>query len=173
MITLLIPLSKCKSFSFAFNFSNANRSHYHSHFGQQGNCPALLCKSDICHHGLRASVHVRIRPIFGSVQIRPENILYCANPTINFPKNSGRLVLRTNPAVYVQIRHDFSRIKMCESDEVFVSSMRGGAMMRVWREVQNRWDFGGLEVWCSGRGVKRLVCCVFGGNVRCFGKIWD
>ncbi|WWD11247.1 hypothetical protein CPL00136_CDS0169 [Salmonella phage vB_SenS-3] len=24
-------------------------------------CPALLCKSDICPHGLRASVHVRIR----------------------------------------------------------------------------------------------------------------
>ncbi|UYL23207.1 hypothetical protein [Salmonella phage PS3-1] len=44
---------------------------------------------------------------------------------MNFPKNSSNHELRSNPVGYVQIRHGFSRIKMCESDKIFVTSIGG------------------------------------------------
>uniref|UniRef100_A0AAU8GMZ4 Uncharacterized protein n=1 Tax=Salmonella phage PMBT31 TaxID=3153514 RepID=A0AAU8GMZ4_9CAUD len=53
---------------------------------------------------------------------------------MNFPKNSGRLVLRTNPAVYVQIRHEISRNHMCESDKIFVTSIGWCVIVWVWGE---------------------------------------
>ena len=53
---------------------------------------------------------------------------------MNFPKNSSNLELRSNPVWYVQIRHGFSGIKMCESDKIFVTSMRGCVIVWVWGE---------------------------------------
>ena len=123
----LIIISKRESLSFAFNFSNANQSHYHSHFGRQGIFILPCAFVQIRHLPPRITCQRACAnpTIFGSVQIRWEIFFICANPTMNFPKNSGRLVLRTNPAVYVQIRHEISRNEMCRSDKIFVTSIGG------------------------------------------------
>ncbi|WWD11545.1 hypothetical protein CPL00146S_CDS0170 [Escherichia phage SmurfNell] len=65
---------------------------------------------------------------------------------MNFPKNSGRLVLRTNPAVYVQIRHEFARRQIYGFRNIFVTSMRGCVIVWVWGEVRIRRGFW-EELW--------------------------
>ena len=81
---------------------------------------------------------------------------------MNFPKNSSNLELRSNPVGYVQIRHGFSRIKMCESDKIFVASIGGCVIVYVWGEVERTKKFWGLE-GCGRRiGAEHLICGDFG-----------
>lgn len=140
MITILIPLSKRESFSFAFNFSNANRSHYHSHFGQQGIFILPCAFVQIRHLPPRITCgRVCANPtIFGSVQIRWEIFFICANPTMNFPKNSSNPQLRCNPAGFTRICANPTSVKVCESDKIFVTSIGGCVIVWVWGEVRIR-----------------------------------
>lgn len=81
---------------------------------------------------------------------------------MNSPKNSSNLELRSNPVGYVQIRHGFSRIKMCETDKIFVTSMRGCVIVWVWGEVERvRETWGELR---EGRmfGARHPICGDFG-----------
>lgn len=60
---------------------------------------------------------------------------------------------------------------MCESDEVFVTSIGGCVTVRVWREVERAREILGLEG--SGRriGAEHLICGDFGEELRRFGLI--
>lgn len=144
----LTSLCKCESFSLSFAFPFLNANHSHSYSGSQMITiliQLLKCESISLSFAFRqagqlpcAFVQIRHLPpritcqrvcanptIFGSVQIRWQIFFICANPTMNFPKNSGRLVLRTNPAVYVQIRHEFARRQIYGFRNIFMASMRG------------------------------------------------
>ncbi|WWD10958.1 hypothetical protein CPL00124_CDS0167 [Escherchia phage Stokescottia] len=72
MRLILVSLSKCELLSFSFRFLNENDSYYHSYLAQ-GNCPALLCKSDIAPRVLRAGVYVRIRQFLVVCKSDPKN----------------------------------------------------------------------------------------------------
>ena len=90
---------------------------------------------------------------------------------MNFPKNSSNHELRSNPVGYVQIRHGFSRIKMCESDKIFVTSIGGYVIVWVWGEVERARETWGRNWRSSMDGVQRLICGDFGEELRRFGLI--
>ena len=85
---------------------------------------------------------------------------------MNFPKNSSNLELRSNPVWYVQIRHGFSGIKMCESDKIFVTLMVGCVIVWVWGEDERARETWGNRERSNMGGVQRLICCVFGEELR-------
>lgn len=127
MIAILIPLSKRESLSFVFNFSNENQSHYHSHFGRQGifYLPCAFVQIRHLPPWITCQRACANPTIFGSVQIRWEIFFICANPTMNFPKNSSNPQLRCNPAGFTRVCANPTSIKVCESDKIFVTSRRG------------------------------------------------
>lgn len=139
MRMLLISLSKCESFS--FHFSNANASHYHLHFGQQGSLPCAFVQNRHCSTGVTCGRMCKSDRIFGSVQIRPEKFINSWEWRICLPKtpaisNCVRILWG-----YVQIRHGFSRIKMCKTDKIFVTSIGGCVIVwvcgRSWESERN------------------------------------
>lgn len=127
MITILIPLSKRESLSFAFNFSNANQFHYHSHFGRQGIFILPCAFVQIRHLPPRITCQCACAnlTIFGSVQIRWEIFFICANPTMNFPKNSSNHERGSIPVELTRICAKPTWIYLCKTDKIFVTSMRG------------------------------------------------
>ena len=74
----------------------------------RANCPALLCKSDICPNGLRAGVYVQIRQFLVVCKSDPKNFysvrirqwIFLKTPAIT---NCVRILW--NLLEYVQIRH--------------------------------------------------------------------
>ena len=60
---------------------------------------------------------------------------------------------------------------MCKSDKIFVTSMRGCVIVWVWEEDERARENKGRNGRSSMGGVQRLICCVFGGELRRFGLI--
>ena len=90
---------------------------------------------------------------------------------MNFPKNSSNHELRSNPVGYVQIRHGFSRVKMCETDKIFVTSIGGCVIVWVWGEVERARENKRRNWRSSMFGAGHPICCVFGEELRRFGLI--
>ncbi|QIN99400.1 hypothetical protein HWD22_gp001 [Salmonella phage bombadil] len=130
MRLILISLSKCELLSFSFRFLNENQSHYHSHFGRQGKLPCAFVQIRHLPPRITCQRACANPTIFGSVQIRWEIFFICANPTMNFPKNSSNPQLRCNPAGFTRVCANPTSVKVCESDKIFVTSI-GGCVV-VW-----------------------------------------
>ena len=111
---------KCEWLSFPF--LNTNRSHSHSTSwmrmlliiiliqASRAVCPALLCESDILPHGLRASVHVRIRPFLVVCKSDGKNFLIVQIRqwiSLKTPAISNCVRILCYLVEYVQIRHVF------------------------------------------------------------------
>ena len=88
---------------------------------------------------------------------------------MNFPKNSSNPMLRINPVELARVCANPTWVYLCESDKIFVPSMRGCVIVWIWGEDERaRETWGNCERSSMG-GVQRLICCVFGGRVE---KIW-
>ena len=131
MRLILISLSKCELLSFSFRFLNENDSYYHSYLAQ-GNCPALLCKSDICPNGLRAGVYVRIRQF----------LIVCKSDPKNFYSVQIRqwIFLKT-PAITNCIRILWD---MCKSDMILLGMKCANPTIFLWLRLEGMWlcEFG-------------------------------
>lgn len=95
-------------------------------------CPALLCKSDICPHGLRASVHVRIRQFLVVCKSYPKNF---------YSVQIRQWIFLKTPAItnYVRILWD-----MCISDMIFLGIRCANPTIFLWLRLEGVWlcEFG-------------------------------
>ena len=167
MRLILISLSKCELLSFSFRFLNENDSYYHSYLAQ-GNCPALLCKSDIAPRVLRAGVYVRIRQFLVVCKSDPKNFYSVQIRQWIFPKT---------PAISNCVRILWG---MCKSDMVFLGLRCANPTRFLWFRWEGVWlcgfgeklrereklggTVGEAHVWCGAPDLRR-----FWGRVE---KIW-
>lgn len=118
IILIRIQLLKCESFSLSFAFRRA------------GQLPCAFVQIRHCSTGVTCGRVCANPTIFGSVQIRWEIFFICANPTMNFPKNSSNPMLRINPAGFTRVCANPTSVKVSASDKIFVTSI-GGCVI-VW-----------------------------------------
>lgn len=165
MRLILIPLSKCELLSFSFRFLNENDSYYHSYLAQ-GNCPALLCKSDIAPRVLRAGV--------------------CANPTgflvvcKSDPKNFYSVQIRQwilpkTPAISNCVRILWG---MCKSDMGLLGDRFMVSGIFLWLRWEGVWlcEFGEkMREREKIRGEARGGACLVRGTwfAGILGKSWE
>ena len=153
---------------FSFRFLNENDSHYHSYSGKQGNCPALLCKTDICPHELRVGVYVRIRQFLVVCKSDPKNF---------YSVQIRQWIFLKTPAISNCVRILWG---MCKSDTVFLGLRCANPTRFLLLRLEGVWlcEFGekmrerdkfegtarGAHVWCGAPDLRG-----FWGRVE---KIW-
>ena len=154
IIIIHIPLFKWEWFSLSFVFRQAGQ--LPCAFVQIRHLPPWITRGRVCANPT----------IFGSVQIRPEKFLQCADPTMNFPKNSSNPMLRINPVELTRICANPTWVYLCESDKIFVTSIGECVIVRVWGEVERS-----RKIWgnCE-RGACLVRSTWFAGIL---GKSWE
>ena len=162
----IIPLFKCELLSFSFRFLNENDSYYHSYSGEQGNCPALLCKSDIAPRVLRAGMYVRIRQFLVVCKSDPKNF---------YSVQIRQWILPKTPAISNCVR---ILCGMCKSDMVFLGLRCANPTRFLWLRWEGVWlcGFGEkLREWEKlGGNCERGACLVRGTRFAgILGKSWD
>ncbi|QPI15041.1 hypothetical protein GECvBN5_gp025 [Salmonella phage GEC_vB_N5] len=69
---------------------------------------------------------------------------------MNFPKNSSNHELRSNPVELARVCAKPTCVEMCESDKIFMTSIRGCVIVWVWGEDERvRKIWGARRMWAQ------------------------